>query len=292
MSTASLPGCRQPTAPATRLAILLLVAHLLLLGGCSSIRLVYGHLDWWMDHTLNKYLDLKGAQKDLLSQRVDEFHRWHRQTQLPRYADYLDQLAAEVDTPNATPARLLEIERQVDEFWHSSIAMLSDLLLPVLVQLDEAQIQQLAENARKEREKSLKKWQKERNKREKEFRKQAERWLGDLTPEQSAMVDRELATTTFDPERRDAQRQRWTNAFIQTLQDKPAGYQKTLRDLLINPQSLWSDDYRRMQDELRAQARNLGSEILKSSTPEQRQHLKTTLRDYAADCRILAAQKP
>lgn len=275
----------------TRAVTLLLAICLLFAGGCSSIRLAYGHLDWWMDRTLNKYLDLEGPQKDLLSQRVDEFHRWHRQTQLPRYADYLDQLTAEVDSTDASPARLIEIEQQADAFWNSSITMLSDLLLPVLLQLDDTQLNQLADNAREEREKSLKKWQKDRHKREKEFRKQAERWLGDLTPEQDAMVDRELASTTFDPTLRDAQRQRWTDAFIHTLKDKPAGYEKTLRDLLINPQSLWSEDYRRMQDQLRVQARNLGSEILKSSTPAQRQHLKSTLQEYAADFRHLAAQQ-
>ncbi|TLM79562.1 DUF6279 family lipoprotein [Microbulbifer harenosus] len=276
----------------TRATALLLALTLLLAGGCSSVRLVYGHLDWWMDRTLNKYLDLKGPQKNLLSQRVDEFHRWHRQTQLPRYADYLEQLSAEVDSPDISPARLIEIENQAEAFWNSSISMLSDLLLPVLLQLDATQINTLAENAREEREKSLKKWQKERNKREKEFRKQAERWLGDLTPQQDAMVERELASTTFDPKLRNAQRERWTNAFIRTLKDKPTGYEKTLRDLLTNPQSLWSEDYRQMQEQLRVQARNLGSEILQSSTAEQRQHLKSTLQEYATDFRLLAAQKP
>ncbi|HEY8568078.1 DUF6279 family lipoprotein [Microbulbifer sp.] len=279
--------------PNIRLATVLLALALLLLGGCSSLRLAYGYLDWWMDRTLNKYLDLEGPQEDLLSQRVDEFHRWHRQTQLPRYADYLDQLAAEVDSPADTvPARLTEIEKKTDEFWNSSITMLSDLLLPILLQLDDAQISQLADNARKEREKSLKKWQKDQHKREKAFRKEAERWLGDLTQEQDAMVERELVSTTFDPKRRDAQRQRWTNVFIQTLKDKPDGYEQTLRDLLIDPQTLWSEDYRQMQEQLRIQARNLGSEVLQNATPEQREHLKTTMREYASDFRFLAAQSP
>lgn len=279
--------------PGIRLATVLLAFALLLLGGCSSVRLAYGYLDWWMDRTLNKYLNLEGPQEDLLSQRVDEFHRWHRQTQLPRYADYLDQLAAEVDSPAETvPTRLIEIEKKTDELWNSSITMLSDLLLPILLQLDDAQITQLAENARKEREKSLKKWQKDQHKREKAFRKEAERWLGDLTPGQDAAIDSELASTTFDPQRRDAQRQRWTNAFIQTLKDKPAGYEQTLRSLLIDPETLWSADYRQMQEQLRIQARSLGGEVLQSATPEQRQHLRSTLQEYARDFRFLAAQSP
>lgn len=264
---------------------------LLFVGGCSSVRLVYGHLDWWMDRNLNKYLDLKGAQKDLLQQRVDEFHRWHRQTQLPRYADYLESLAADVDSPGANPEKLNQIEKQVDTFWHSSVVMLSDLLLPIVTQLDEQQVDQLEVNVREEREESLKKWEKSKRKREKEFRKQAERWLGNLTPEQDAMIDHQVDNTTFDPKRRDAQRQLWAKEFIGTLRSKPDGYEKKLRGMLIDPQSLWSQEYRQMQDQLRAQARSLASDILKTTTPEQRAHLKSSLLEYAADFRILAAQE-
>ncbi|WP_428818907.1 DUF6279 family lipoprotein [Microbulbifer sp. MCCC 1A16149] len=269
----------------------LLVVALLLVGGCSSVRLVYGHLDWWMDRNINKYLDLDGAQEDLLSLRVDEFHRWHRQTQLPRYADYLETLAGNVDDPDTTPAKLIEIEKQVDTFWHSSVVMLSDLLLPLVIQMNEKQIDQLAENVREEREESLKKWEKSKRKREKQFRKEAKRWLGDLTSEQDAMIDHQLDTTRFDPKRRDAQRQKWATAFISTLRSKPEGYEKQLREMLIDPQSLWTEEYRQMQEQLRTQARNLGAEILKSATPQQRAHLKTTLLEYASDFRILAAQE-
>ncbi|MCK7598370.1 DUF6279 family lipoprotein [Microbulbifer sp. CAU 1566] len=280
-----------PISPVTRRCVSVLLAlALVLLAGCSSIRLVYGHLDWWMDRNLNKYLDLDGPQKALLQQRVDEFHRWHRQTQLPRYADYFEKLAKEVDDPDHSPQRLRQIEQEVDTFWQSSVVMLSDLMLPILVQLDNAQIEQLAENIQEEREDSLKKWEKSKRKREKEFRKQAERWLGDLTDEQDAMIDRQLASTTFDPKRRDAQRQQWSEAFLATLRSKPEGYLQQLREMLINPQSLWSPEYRKMQDQLRAQGRQLASEILGSATPEQRQHLKSSLLEYAADFRHLAAQ--
>ncbi|MBN8432366.1 hypothetical protein JF535_16100 [Microbulbifer salipaludis] len=278
-------------APLPRLLGAFILLLFLFGTGCSSVRLVYGHLDWWMDRNLNKYLDLEGAEEDLLSQRVDEFHRWHRQTQLPRYANYLESLAADVDAPDASAKKLAEIEQQVDTFWHASATMLSDLILPIVIQLDDQQIDRLAENVREEREKSLEKWEKSKRKREKEMRKQAERWLGDLTPEQDAMIDHQVASTTFDPKRRDAQRQLWSNTFITTLRNKPAGYEKKLRDLLVNPQSLWSPDYQQMQDQLRQQARTLTADILASITPEQRAHLKSSLLKFAADFRILAAQE-
>lgn len=274
----------------TRLVALCLLVPLLLISACSSLRLVYGHLDWWLDHKINNYLDLDGPQEDLLSQRVDEFHRWHRQTQLPRYADFFEQLAAQVDTIHQNPQMLETIEKQGDEYWHSIVVMLADLILPLVFTFDERQIDQLAENIREEREKSLKKWDKAQKKREKEFRKHAKRWLGDLTAEQDAMIDREIAATTFDPRRRDAQRQRWAQAFIETLRTKPPGYQQKLRELVINPESLWPPEYKTMREQLRAQATALGEQVAASTTPEQRQHLKNSLLEYAADFRILAAE--
>nr|WP_010132261.1 DUF6279 family lipoprotein [Microbulbifer agarilyticus] len=288
MTTAIQPN---RTNTCARITTLLLALLLLSLAGCSSVRLVYGHLDWWMDRTLNKYLDLDGPQKELLSRRVDEFHRWHRQTQLPRYADYMEQLATQVDSPDVSPKNLKKIEKQVDDFWHSSVVMLSDLLLPILVELDDNQINQLAENARKEREKSLKKWDKSQRKREKQFRKQAERWLGDLTAEQQAMIDKQVAETSFNPASRIAQRELWTNTFLDTLRNKPQGYESKLRKLLIDPQTLWPDDYRQMQDALRDQGRTLATGILESTTPEQRAHMQETLLEFASDFRHLAAQQ-
>ncbi|WP_226666018.1 DUF6279 family lipoprotein [Microbulbifer aggregans] len=241
-----------------------------------------------MDRKINSYLDLEGAQKELLQQRVDDFHRWHRQTQLPRYADFFEQLATEVEDTSQIPERLKRIEKQVDEFWDNSVTMLSDLVLPLIYDLNAQQIDQLEVNIEEEREKSLKKWDRAQRKREKEFRKQTERWLGDLTEEQEEMIDRQVASSTFDPKLRDAQRQLWAATFISTLRKKPAGYQKQLRALVLEPQSLWSEDYQKMHDELRAQATALAQQIATSATTVQRQHLKATLQEYAADFRALA----
>ena len=298
MSTANISGkCSPPSAqgkglsafPGKRLSWLCLLVLFSLTTACSSVRLVYGHLDWWLDHKINNYLDLDGAQEDLLSQRVDEFHRWHRQTQLPRYADFCEKVAGQVDQISENPKMLEDLEKQADALWESSAVMLTDLILPLVLEMDDAQIDQLAENIREEREKSLKRWEKSQRKREKQFRKESERWLGDLTDKQEAMIDREVAAFDFDPKLRDAQRQLWAKTFIDTLRNKPPGYRQQLRELAINPQSLWPPEYQKMHQKLRTQATALAEDIAASVTPEQRAHLKNTLLEYAADFRVLAA---
>ena len=67
--------------PLTR--TLLLVLCLLLAGGCSMVRVGYGHLDTvaaWMAHD---YFDLDAEQRDAFNQRFDRLHAWHRGEQLP-----------------------------------------------------------------------------------------------------------------------------------------------------------------------------------------------------------------
>lgn len=70
-------------------------AALLLLGGCSALRLGYGQapqLAWWW---LDGYLDFDREQEPRVRAAIDEWFAWHRQTQLPDYAGLMARLRAE-----------------------------------------------------------------------------------------------------------------------------------------------------------------------------------------------------
>ena len=60
----------------------LLLAGLLALAGCSSLRLVYNHGDtvlyWWLD----AYVDFNADQKVWVKKDIDNLFSWHRKTQL------------------------------------------------------------------------------------------------------------------------------------------------------------------------------------------------------------------
>lgn len=292
---ANVQGLKQALSKSLLAALILL---LLLPAGCSSVKLMYGQLDWWLRWQLDDYLDLPGPQQKQLNAAVDEFHRWHRQTQLPLYADYLQQLAALLESANSsqqdTRAELEAIEAQLETFYRDSAGKLVEQLTPLITKLNNAQIDKLGKNLQREREKSLKKWQQPGSKRQKrrlkEMRKQSRRWLGDLTPEQEQWIAEWAVRVKFDPLLRDRQRQLWQEHFLAALRQKPPGYQQQLRELLLDPQRLWPEDYAQMQQLWRQQTLELGENILTSSTLAQRRHLARELRDYAADFRTLYAQ--
>lgn len=281
-------------ADGTKIARAAALIATLMLGSCSSIQLAYGQLDRWLRWQIDDYVDFNRQQKQQLQAALDSFHSWHRQTQLPRYADLLEQFAGRVEEGQLQQLELAPWEEQVNGFWQAASTQLIDLLLPLAPQLSPEQIDELEWNLRKKREESLEKWhkspQKARQRRQKQISNQGKRWFGPLTGEQESMISTWATRMGYNPLLRDRQRQIWQARFIDLLRRKPDNYLKEIRDLMLNPQQLWSEDYRRMQETRRQQIPELIGQLLASTTEKQRRHMSQTLREYARDCRTLAAQ--
>lgn len=97
------------TVPTPR--ILLSMALALLLGGCSSFGLVYNRLDLLAGLQLRSFVSLDERQDAVWRTSFDRAWRWHRSTQLPRYAAHLRELAAGVDRPLDAPGLAAVQER-------------------------------------------------------------------------------------------------------------------------------------------------------------------------------------
>ncbi|MGL6048941.1 MAG: DUF6279 family lipoprotein, partial [Aeromonas salmonicida] len=93
---------RQPRSWSLLLLCLLLV-------GCST-RVVYYWLDVAIVWQLDDYFSLDSSQKRLLDHEVKGLMAWHRQHEVPRYADDLDALAKAVASP-MSPA---QVSRHLD----------------------------------------------------------------------------------------------------------------------------------------------------------------------------------
>jgi len=271
-----------------------LIVTLLLLSSCSSIQFVYNNVDYWIRWKANDYVNLDRTQKGELRAALQSFFRWHRQTQLPRYADFLTQLADRVDQGGLENPQLEPIEKQVEHFLNSASENAYNLLLPIAAQLSEAQIDELQGNLLKKDQKSLRKWQRSpekiQRKRDKQIRKESVRWLGSLTEEQKNLIAAMVSKMEYNPLLRSEQRLLWQAKAMDLLRTKPEGYLEKLRGLLVSPEQLWSPQYRQAQEKRKQQARDLAKQILSSTSPAQRHHLSKTLREYAQDFRTLASQ--
>ena len=83
------------TLAALRWAVLAI--SLVVLPGCSMMRLGYGYLDTYAAWKANEYFDLESHQKDDFQRRFDRLHEWHRYQELPDYAAFLAKARQRLD---------------------------------------------------------------------------------------------------------------------------------------------------------------------------------------------------
>jgi hypothetical protein len=80
----------------TRIVQVLLVC--LLVAGCTA-SFTYNHLDWLIPWYVESYVDLTRDQKRSLREQLEPVLAWHREKELVRYMEILDNMNAALDAP-------------------------------------------------------------------------------------------------------------------------------------------------------------------------------------------------
>ena len=103
-----------------------LVACLLLtwLAGCSSTQFFYNRLDFFVPWYLGDYVSLDRSQDALLENELQPFLAWHRQDELPRYIELLQQAESSLDQPvtrEQLTALTVDAEQALDRLQHRAL---------------------------------------------------------------------------------------------------------------------------------------------------------------------------
>ena len=98
----------------------LIVLGCLLISSCS-LRWSYNFLDWLVAWEVDEYVSLDPQQKKQLNNNVAQFHQWHRQTQLPLYAEFLKQLESQLLDQKVDSSSLMQSFNQARKFWQDSL---------------------------------------------------------------------------------------------------------------------------------------------------------------------------
>ncbi|WP_310566830.1 DUF6279 family lipoprotein [Hydrogenophaga sp.] len=279
----------------------------LLLAGCSALRLGYQQapslIYWWVDG----YADLDDAQSGRVRQDIDRFLAWHRQTELPAYADRLRQwralAAADLSAEQvcAQTEVLRTVATRLIERGHEPLARLALSLTP-------AQLQHMERHQAKSNEGFEKDFL--RGSAEQRLERRLERAVdryetiyGALSNAQVAQVRQSLRDAPFDPARTLADRrarQAELLGLIRQLQAAQAG--RTAGDGPA-PRAAAQALQAWLQRGLFA-APSAGGEaagwvrhgcqafaaLHNSTSAAQRQHAQQEIRRYEDDLRALAAQ--
>ncbi len=277
---------------------------LLLLGGCSAVRVGYNQaptLAWWW---LDGYMDFDATQAPKVKDTLAQWFAWHRSTQLPDYADLLAAAQQQVMQP-ATPAQVCrwndDLRVRLTVAFAQGVPLAADLL-PLLKPAQLAQLERRYRKSNLEFEEDFLQQPDERQKAAiKRTVDRAEMLYGRLDDNQRRLIAAGVAASPFDPAAWYAERQALQSQTLQTLARLTAGGParadresnlaglKALADRVLRaPPGPYRDYQQRLTDyncEFIARLHN-------STTPKQRLAARDRLHGWEEDLRVLAAQKP
>lgn len=288
------------------------VAAVLVATACSSIRLGYNNADTLLLYSLDSYFDLDDAQESLARERVRALLAWHRRTQLPDYAQLLDNAQRRLDTVPASPVsaqEVLAIQAQMGERLMTvgtqaapDLARLARTLTPE--QLAHYGAKVAKDNAKLRRERvqardggagngASSAYSEERIKRN---IARARTWLGPLTAEQEQLIrDATLARPGGEQQwlQERERRQRELAAMLDRIRSEQLAPETgaALLTRYFTELSQPADPARRAAV-LAARESNaqLMADLLNRATPEQKTALLRKLRGYAQDFTVLASE--
>ena len=284
--------------PLTRTLLLLLC--LLLAGGCSMVRVGYGHVDTvaaWMAHD---YFDLNAEQRDTFAQRFERLHAWHRSEQLPEYALFLEDVQQRTRRGLAAADVLWVVDGFRQRYARIAAHSAADAA-DLLATLSPEQIEAFKRHLDKINKKFLR--ENRSSDSDVERRKVVEKrtlsrlrdWAGSLSNAQEAQVIALLQSMPLVDKLRHEDRLRAQREFLALLEQRNGErriFAQRLRHWLEHWETGRSAGQAQLFDESWKKRAEIYAAIDRLLTTEQRNHLLHRVQDYIDDFRELAARRP
>lgn len=265
------------------LSILLIITTL---AACSGTRLVYERLDWYAKWRAKEYLSFTPQQSTLFKQRFDHLWRWHRQQELPRYAQDFREIAEALNKK----AGVTDVERYTQRFrghWERALARTVVDFCPLTKSLDQEQVREILKAIEKDNREYAQEYAEppanERRKiQEKRAEKWIKRWAGSITPTQKKIVQRWAGERRDTASRWVDYRKGWRLELERALNQRVAAVRcEPLEPLFVSPMQMRDETLTRDMVHNEALWRRFSVKIISSLTNTQRLHAQKELRNLA-----------
>jgi hypothetical protein len=285
-----------------RLSLLCLMAMMVVVSGCTSVKFTYDHGDtllyWW----LNAYVDLDGDQAAWVKKDIDGLFQWHRQTQLKQYSATLAKAQRQL-AGDTTQADLLadykEIQTYTEQLAMRAVPDLADLSRSVKPE----QIAQMEKKFSKNNEDYRKKFlrgdlEKRQSARFDKSMEQFELWFGSFSRDQKAILRKASDARPMDSEiflAERIRRQQKIVAMLRKVQTEKLSKEATQKEIT----ALMRDMFDRMEapdrkaffDSYVDATSKFILTAIKIATPEQKAHAQKRMQGWIDDFNNLAAGK-
>ena len=284
-----------------RLTYVVLALMLVVVAGCSSLRLAYNNGDtvlyWW----LNAYVDLDRDQKGWVREDIDKLFDWHRKTQLKDYVEILRKGQKQVQG-NVTQAELLADYSEIKSRTQSLLLKAAPDLADLARSLKPEQIAQMEKKFKSNNDDYRKKFltgdqEKRQQLRYKKSMEQFELWFGSFSREQEAAIRKASDARPLDNEiwlDERSRRQRNVLTLVQKVQNEKLSKEATVA--LIN--TLIKDSFERLEhserkpffDAFENSTAQMVLTVIKIATPAQKEHAVKRMQGWIDDFNSLATQ--
>jgi len=275
---------------------------LVLVGGCSGVRLGYDNAPtlayWWLD----SYVDFTDSQSVQVRDGLVTLQAWHRRNELPAYAELLRQVQRLASGP-VTPQQVCAISNQIRTRVQSLSEQLAEGMSRVVPTLTPAQLRHLAQQFDKHNQSWREEWldippAELAAKRLEKAVERAENFYGRLEEVQLAVLRQRIAVSTFDAPLSWRERLRRQQDMLQLFaehgrNDRRAHVKAEVLALLRRSWDASPDPvYRRQFERLLGESCETLAAVHNSTSPRQRAHAIGRLQGYEEDLRALASQTP
>jgi hypothetical protein len=279
--------------------IVALCSALLLVQGCSSLRLGYTTAPtlayWWLD----RYVDFNEDQAPRVRAALADWFDWNRRTQLPIYAALLANMRTEVAN-NTTPAHACTWQTRWLQHAQTAFDEAAPKIAELMLTIDAEQIQNLEHRHVKVNAEFADDFQqpnpaKRAQAQLKRTVNRAEMLYGPLSDAQREQINATLAQSPFDADVWLAERKLRQQAVVAMLKQfsrerpTPAQALSTLRAQAKHVQESPREPYRRYAQRLSEFNCVLVASVHNTTTAAQRQVAAKKLAGWEADLRALAA---
>jgi hypothetical protein len=291
-----------PTStPFKRITYAVLALMLVVMAGCSGLRLAYNNGDtvlyWW----LNAYVDLDRDQKGWVRDDIDKLFDWHRKTQLKDYVDILRTGQKQLQG-NITQADLMADYGEIKQRTQALLLKAAPELADLARSLKPEQIAQMEKKFKSNNDDYRKKYlsgdQEKRQKlRYKKAMEQFELWFGSFSSEQEAIIRKASDARPLNNEiwldERMRRQQNVLNLVKKVHQEKLG---KEAAATLIT--TLIKDSFERLEhserkaffDAYESSTAQMVLTVTKIATPAQKAHAVKRMQGWIDDFNSLAAQ--
>jgi len=275
--------------------IVILTGLISLLTSCSSTRFIYTFVDEFIKDEITYFLKLDEDEKVLLNKQVSEMVNWHRTSMLPRYADYLNNIADKLENDEYSANDISKLMANgrflIEETVIGLVPYASKFLINHQTSESIDYMEKRMLNRRQERIIELSKSEdillKERLER---LTSNFERFFGDLKDSQLTILETHARLTLNESRIRLHNRTLRQKVFIRFLRTQPTEVQLSnyLNTLLLKGYVITNPSYQAFSEESLNRFNFLLVSLLATSNLTQRETIINKLRDYSKDFKTVS----